>query len=73
MLKWIFECRNCGATTSEKTSGSIAPKNWKREVPEDIMCYYCNTRMEAIDCFDSSAFMFVCRSPYKNLKSLVKK
>lgn len=70
MIKWVFDCPTCGSRTTEKTSGSIRPNNWDKEVPKNIKCYYCESEMKAVDAFDSSAFMVMCNGPTKNLEKV---
>lgn len=68
MLKWHFVCTVCGASTNRKTSGSIAPENWKKEEPK-IECPYCESKMECTDCVDST-FMIKCNGPIMNFHKL---
>jgi len=71
MIKWVLECPNCGNQTTRKTSGSIYPKDFDKESPKDVECYYCETVMKAIDAFDSSTYIGCClNKPNKNLHTL---
>lgn len=75
MIKWHFECQNCGSTTNEKTSG-----DWRSGWPKDLqdankicpikdkLCSHCNGKMKIINYIDSSMGYIMCNGPIPNFK-----
>ena len=80
MIKWHFECTNCGATTNEKTSGSWN-NGWPKNIDEankicpiqDKKCSYCEHKMVIINYMDSTMGYMMCNGPIRNLETVIKK